>query len=581
MTHCTHLPILALCLATLMACSSKEVLPPEPISEQQAALETAEQAEIDAPTVVYKDFEPDTFYALMVAELAGNRERFDIALGNYVQQAHKTRDPGVTARAARIARFLEDRAAALEMSVLWVEVEPTSKEARVLAASELAEVGRLTEAFGHAQYLAAEGNPMLLQTVAAYANKGTDIEQEKLLAGLESLRKTYPDAVELWMALALSYQQLSQLDDAASSVKKAVKLDPEHAQAQALQARIRYQQGDQVGAIRQMAALVDTHPQDDRVRLQYARMLAGTDLEKAGEQFQLLVQDNPHDADLILSLALIHFEQKNLDASKVLFEQLVDIETRRSTAHYYLARIAQIQGDFNNAISHYLKVELGPDFMPALVQTLEILVAAGEVKPANARMVAVRKTVPQQAERLYALEAEVYGKYQYLDEAEQILSQGLVAVPDSTRLLFSRAMINERRDLLELAELDLRKVIRYEPNNAMALNALGYTLADRTDRFEEAYELIVQAHNLNPNDAAIIDSLGWVNYRLGNYAEALLRLQEAFSLYPDPEIASHLGEVLWVTGAQEEALKIWRKGIELNPAGKNIPDTMRRLGVPH
>lgn len=572
--------VLALAFTALVGCSTNGTLPEVVDQAAESSVTPADAEQIEAPTVIERPFESDTFYALLVAEMAGSRERFDIALGNYVQQAHKTRDPGVAARATRIARFLENRQAALEMSVLWVEIEPDNNEARVLAASELSEVGRLSDAFVHAEYLAAQGNPMLLQTVAAYASKGTDIEREQLITGLEGLKLQYPEAVELWMALALAYQQQGVLDSAVAAVKKAVKLDPEHFQAQALQARIRYQQGDQVGAIRQMAALVDERPNDNRIRLQYARMLAGTNMEQAADQFELLVQDNPHDADLLLSLALIRFEQQNFLLAQSLFEQLTDIETRRSTANYYLARIAQQQGDYSAALNHYLKVELGPDFMPSLVQTLEILVAAGELKPANARMQAVRKTVPEQVERLFALEAEVYGKYNHLNAAEQILSQGLVAVPDSTRLLFSRAMINERRNMLDLAELDFRKVIRYEPNNAMALNALGYTLADRTDRYDEAYDLIAQAHSLKPDDAAIIDSLGWVHYRMGNFTEALLRLREAFTLYPDAEIAAHLGEVLWVTGDQQEALKVWQKGVELSPNSDLISNVMKRLGAP-
>lgn len=571
MTFPFRFSVLALAIASIYGCSSV----PEP-----AVVDVAEAVEAPSTTVVpNRPFTADTFYSLLVAELAGSRERFDVTLGNYVQQAYQTRDVGVTARAARIARFLDMRKAALDMSLLWVELEPDNTEARVLVASELSEVGRLAEAYVHAKYLLEQGNPLLLQTVAAYSGKGTDIEREQLLLGLESLRDPYGDTLEVWMALALVYQQQAQYDKAASAVKRAVKLDGEHLQAQALQARIRYQGGDTVGGLSQMASLVDKSPEDQRIRLQYARMLTSTDLGKAADQFELLVEDHPHDADLLLSLALIRFEQKEYAAAQPLFEQLLEIETRRSSAHYYLARIAQIEGDARVSLDHYLKVELGPDFMPALVQTLEILVAAGEVESAHARMQAVRKKVPQQADRLYALEAEIYAKYQLFDAAEAALTEGLSGMPDSTRLLYARAMINERLDRLALSEADLRKVIRYEPNNATALNALGYTLADRTERYQEAYELILQAHNLKPDDPAVIDSLGWVQYRLGNYDEALLRLREAFKLYPDAEIAAHLGEVLWTVGEQAEALSIWRQGTELNPDSDIIPDLMRRLGV--
>lgn len=569
-------PLTGLSLAImLVACGTTDI---QDSPANVAVAEAEPVADLAAP-VPERAFPAETFYSLMVAELAGNRERYDIALNNYMQQALSTRDPGVVARATRIARFLELRKPSLEMALLWVDIEPDNSEARVIAASELSEVGRLSEAFEHASYLAQQGNPLLLQTVAAYAGKGTDIEREKLLEQLNTLQPSQRDAVEYWMAMALVQQQLEQLDAAAKSVAKAVALDDQHLQAQALQARVRYQQGDQVGALRQMAGLVDKAPEDQRLRLQYARLLAATDLERAAEQFEMLLDDNPGDPDLMLSLALIRFEQQQYAAAQPLLTQLMEEESRRSTAHYYMARIAQAEGDYQQALSHYLKVELGPDFMPSLVQTLEILVAARELKAANTRMNAVRAKLPQQSERLFALEAEVYAKYQHYDAAEQVLSSGLTDYPTSTRLLYSRALVNEQLNQVDLAEQDLRKVIRYEPNNATALNALGYTLADRTDRYDEAYQLISQAHSLKPGDAAIIDSLGWVHFRLGNYEEALLRLREALQLFPDPEIAAHLGEVLWVTGNQTEARAVWASGMELNPQNLVIPETLRRLGA--
>jgi len=142
-----------------------------------------------------------------------------------------------------------------------------------------------------------------------------------------------------------------------------------------------------------------------------------------------------------------------------------------------------------------------------------------------------------------------------------------------------RASINERRDLIDLAENDFRTIIRYQPNNATALNALGYTLADRTTRYDEALELIEKALQLEPNNAAIIDSMGWVQFRLGNYEEAILRLREALKALPDPEVASHLGEVLWTVGEKAEAQDVWTDGMALDPSSDLIPDTMKRLNA--
>ena len=138
-------------------------------------------------------------------------------------------------------------------------------------------------------------------------------------------------------------------------------------------------------------------------------------------------------------------------------------------------------------------------------------------------------------------------------------------------------MLNERRDLIAQTETDLRTILQHEPNNATALNALGYTLADRTDRYEEAFELISQALSLKPDDPAILDSMGWVHYRLGQIDEALLRLRQAMKMFPDHEIAAHLGEVLWVSGQQEEARSVWEEGMKLSPNSSIIPRAMERM----
>jgi tetratricopeptide (TPR) repeat protein len=556
----------------LSGCSLQPPLPPQ--METQAAIEEPDIAEPEIPS---RPFEAETLYALLVAEMAGSRERYDIALGNYMQQAHKTQDPGVTARATRIARFLNARQAALNGALLWIQLDPENNEARFTAASELAQSGRLLEATDQSEYLLTHGSTPIFQSIAAQAARSTDTQREQLVQRYQELLEQHPDNTQLLVGLGLLKQQQKDLEVALDYARKALEVDDALIPAAVLEAKLLHQLQRTDEALDRLAQLLSKHPDNKRLRLQYARVLASFDLEKAQQQFAMLVEKNPNDPELIFSLALISNERGMLDEAKQHFEKLISLDSRRSSAHYYLGRIAEKENNLNAALEHYIKVEPGPDFMPALLQTTDILISQDEISAANKRLHAARQRFPSQAERFYLLESEVLSKHRHLEEAEDVLSQGIEQFPASTQLLYGRAMINEQLDLINLTESDLRTILKYDPNNATALNALGYTLADRTDRFEEAYELISQALHIKPDDPAIIDSMGWVQYRLGRLDEAVLRLRQAMQMFPDHEIAAHLGEVLWVSGEQSEARNVWQEGLKLNPDSTIIPSVIERI----
>ncbi len=522
-------------------------------------------------------FEADTLYALLVAEFAGSRERYDIALGNYVQQAHKTRDPQIAARATRIASFLNKHAIALESALLWLELKPANNEARSIAATELASQDRLLEAFEHAKVLQDNGSRSIFQTLAARAAKSTDIERELLLEKFEQRLVEHPDNVSLLVGRGLLLQQQIRLPEALESAQAAMRSDPDNIAAAILEANLLNLLKQPDEALQRLIALVDLHPDNTRVRLQYARLLASQDLGLAHEQFRILVEKSPRDPDLRFSLALVSNERGNIDEAKEHFEALLKMGKRTSSAHYYLGRIAENEAQRDIALGHYLAVTPGTDYMSSVLRSTDLFILGAELERANLRLDTIRARYPSQAERLYLLESELLSKHNYLEQAEAILTEALAQRPSSSNLLYARAMLNERRNLLELSELDLRSIIKYDPNNATALNALGYTLADRTDRYQEAYQLISQALNLRPDDPAVIDSMGWVQYRLGNLDEALLRLRQAMKVFPDHEVAAHLGEVLWKSGMIEEARKTWAEGLKLNPGSDVIPAVIERL----
>ena len=550
---------------------------------QQPVITTS--VEIEAPLAASKTqpeanmipFETDTLYALLVAEFAGSRERYDIALGNYVQQAHLTHDIGITARATRIASFLNEHNIALETALLWLDLEPTNNEARMIAANGLSRSGRLLEAFEHSIALHDNGSKSIYQTLAARAAKSTDIERELLLEKFNERLALHPNNISLLVGKGLLLQQQGHLKPALASAKSALLIEPENIAAAILEANLLGLLKKPEEALHRLITLLDQHPDNNRVRLQYARLLASQDLSKAREQFRMLVESSPRDPDLRFSLALVSNELGDMAAAKKHFEALLDMGQRRSSAHYYLGRIAETEQQRDVALGHYLAVTPGPDYMSSVLRSTDLFIRGQEISRANQHLSNIRQRFPSQAERLYMLESELLIKHKYLDQAERVLTAALAERPSSSNLLYARAMLNERRNMLELSELDLRSIIKYDPNNATALNALGYTLADRTDRYQEAYQLISQALNLRPDDPAVIDSMGWVQYRLGNLEEAILRLRQAMKAFPDHEIAAHLGEVLWKSGNTQGARTVWAEGLSLEPNSKVIPATIKRL----
>lgn len=557
----------------LQGCSGLQSSSDSPVAVIEPSVEKA--------AIPARPFPAETLYALLVAEVAGNRDRFDIALGNYVQQAHKTRDPNVAARATYIAQYLKAHQVTLDTAQLWLELQPENNEARLIVATELSQSGRLLEAFEQSKVLLANGSTTLFQSIGARAARATDIQREQLLQAYNALLTEHPKHQQLLVGRGLLLQQQQQFEAALMDARSALKNDKDYIPAAILEASLLNELDRTDEALKFLSNTIERNPENKRLRLQYARLLSSYDLDLAYEQFTILLEQSPRDADMRLSLALICTERGNTAEAKSHFDILLRQNQRSSTANYYLGRIAETEQNEDLALQHYLAVEPGNDYLPALLQSSTIFIRRGDFKSNTAQFQQSRRLYPNQHERFFLLEAELLKQQQQFERAETVLDEGLAALPLNSKILYTRAMLLESQQELERAEQDLRTIIKYEPDNAGALNALGYTLADNTDRLEEALELIQKALNIKPDDPAIIDSMGWVQYRLGNFEEAVLRLSQAFSAFPDPEIAAHLGEALWAMGDKTQATSIWEQGMALDAENSIIPETVERLtGAP-
>ena len=526
---------------------------------------------------VYSSFTEDTVFSLLSAELAGQRNRFDIALDNYVTQAINTQDPGVSERAFHIAEYVGADQAALDTSLIWAKNDPTNLEAQRAAAIQLARAGRYDDSMAYMEKVLQGQGDTHFDFLALSAAETDADTRNGLLTSFDRLLKKYPKNGQLIFGKALLLQQNG---DAQGALKLLEDNQANDGDVTPVLLRARLLQGMDRGkeALPILEKSIRQYPDDKRLRLTYARMLVEQNrMDDAKVEFSSLVQQFPDDDELRYSLALVCLEAKAWDEAVGYLEDLIARGSHVDSAHLNLGRVYEERNDPQNALAEYAQVGPGNDYLPAQLRQSDILMSNGSVAEASKRLAAAREAQPDYAIQLYLIEAETLANNNQSDRAWQVLGQALKQYPDDLNLLYTRAMLAEKRDDLSQMEKDLRAIIKREPDNAMALNALGYTLSDRTTRYAEAKVLIERAHTLNPEDPAVLDSLGWVNYRLGNLDEAERLLRQALERFPDHEVAAHLGEVLWANGKQREARKVWSKALEQQPDSPILRSTLRRL----
>jgi tetratricopeptide (TPR) repeat protein len=579
-----HILSITLSVVLLSGCTSNQ---PQQQAQQPAAPATVETPPSDDPAASPPELEltperpfPDeSLYPLLVAEIALRRRDYDVALDTYMVQARLLRDRGVSAHTTRLAQFMHREEDATEASQLWVELDPANMEARLTLANLLARQGRAREALPHMEAILRAGGLANFTALSRGFEDLDDTSKIKLLQAIQSLLKEFPDSIQLRICQTLMLEELGQSKLALSELQPVFELDPLQLQAIVLDAKLRQDLGQTKNIYTRIENALAEQPGNTRLRMQYARLLTRTDLAEAERQFAILLEQEPEDPDLLFSLALIQRERADLDGARENLERLIELNQRTDEAQFYLGKTAEDQQRWEDAVLHYMQVKPGRDFVAATDRIARLLLAGGRSAELGTWFDHLRNRYPQLRERLFALEAEKFISGRHLTEAMSLLNRALEEFPDSVTLLYSRSMLGEQLGNLNLAEQDLRKIINLEPDNATALNALGYTLANRTDRYEEAATLISRALALDPQEPAIMDSMGWVNYRLGDYASALEYLRQAYRAFPDPEVAAHLGEVLWSSGDQEAARTLWSQALEKNPDHAVLLETMQRFGV--
>ena len=337
------------------------------------------------------------------------------------------------------------------------------------------------------------------------------------------------------------------------------------------------QRGGNGEALAFFADFLKRNPAAMDVRLNYARLLVSdTQYPQARAEFQKLRQEFPNNPDVSLAVGLLSLQLGDVDDARKLLQHALDNDYKDPDAvRFYLGQAAEEAKLFEEALKWYGEVS-GEQFVPSRARYAGVLVKQGRMTDARSYLQGAGRN-PQERMQFTLVEAQLLRDANDVRGAFDLLGRAVAANPNSPELLYDYAMLAEKLERLDILETSLRKVIQIKPDHAHAYNALGYTFADRNERLQESYTLIEQALKLAPEDPFILDSMGWVLYRMGQNDTALTFLRRAHELRADAEIAAHFGEVLWVVGRQDEARKVWSVALKQSPANELLLATVKKF----
>lgn len=560
--------------STLLACST---FSSQKLSSDTAQTDVSDSAEQSLPA---EPISKDSLFAMLSAEIAGKRGHFQYALDTYIEQAQSTQNAEVAERATRIGQFISNQPKSLQAAKIWQEIDPESIKANQALAQQAIIMQDYDLALRHLELLMHLSGDSQFDYLVVGAQGLNQQQKQDLLNQISQLTEKYPENAQLWLVKASLEQDLHDYDNALASVEQAIEYQDDYLPAELSKARLLQQNKQLAAGERWLAKLHDKYPKNKTVAVSHARLLIELQQYDDAEQAFINLQNNyPEDHAITLSLGLLLLENEKFSSADKYFSLLLDNPRSQNEANYYLARSAEHQGDKTRAIKHYKKVLLSREAIPAQHNATRLINETKGLVAAREYLAELRLRLPEHKTALLQIEIELLDQAKSFQQAYQLISESLLADPNNTSLRYSRALISEKLDNLSQLEADLRHVIALHPNNAEAINALGYTLVNKTDRVAEAMELIQLAHRLSPENPAILDSLGWGYFRQGDMHKALFYLQSAYKEFPDHEVAAHLGEVLFQMNRQKEAKHIWQKGLQQRPDSDIITTTLQRLNV--
>lgn len=562
-------------LALLAGCATPAKK--EPV--KSASAETEASAPAKTPEYPKQALSQAILYHTLISEIALQRGEFNFAVATLLELANNTRDPRYAQRATEAALFARNEAQALEAARLWLALEPDAVAARQSLAALLVSQRKLSEAKAHLQFLLAadSANPGrgFLQLNALLSKQ---VDKQAVLALVKELAEPYPTLPEAHIAIAQAAWNAGDTELGLAAARQALALRPDWEagvlfQGQMLQSRSASE------AAEFYRAFLKKNPKAREVRMAYARaLIANKEYTAARAEFETLTKEFPGNPEISFAVGLLALQVGDHAAADTYLKQAIEYKHRDPEAIYlYLGQANEDRKQYAQAADWYKKVSGGESYLPAQLKYAGVLAKQGQIDEARKQLQSITPQSNQQRVQITLAEVQLLRDAKRFDEAYKLLDKALEKLPNYPDLLYERAMTAEKLNRFADMEKDLRKLIQVKPDFAHAYNALGYSLADRNERLDEAQQLLEKALALAPDDAFILDSVGWLQYRRGELDKAAATLRRAFVLRPDPEIAAHLGEVLWAQGQKAQADQIWRNALQQHPSNETLLGIMQKF----
>lgn len=535
----------------------------------------AEQEQLQAGNAVLNS--PELMSHYLAAEIAAHDGDLKTAFEQYMQIMTPANEVSIARRATHIGLHLKSEAV-IVAAKLWTQLAPGDLEAwkallelRVNSGDRDGAVQAIDSLMKAAETEQSDGFIQVAAVVAEGDNKELGLELVKRLA------ERHDRDPRAHYALSIAY--FAQKDQAAAedSLREALSLKKDDPKIWILLARILDVQKRTDESEKLLQQGVEQLPDNDLLRLSYAEHLVIHEkYEQAYKEFKLLHKALPENDEITQALGSLAIELHHWVDAREIWSEMMSGHGKKNRALYFLGQIEEGSGNPEKAFEYYDKVG-GVLRTDAKIRSAQLLAKRGDLPKALKMITKARLSAMEDAVRLYLVESDLLSDANKGMQAMGLLDKALAEHPQQADLLYARGMLGDEMGSLEILERDMRTIIKIDPENAQALNALGYTLTVYADRLQEAQELIKKAYALMPESAAILDSMGWVEFRLGNLEEAEKYLRMAAERDKDSEIMAHLGEVLWVKGDREEASQIWQDALLLEPESEHLLDVINRL----
>ena len=520
-----------------------------------------------------------TVFQALLGEFALRRGDAKLSSDAWADLAQRTRDPKVLARATEVASLARQYDRALELTKLWLEAEPDSVKAKQAQSSLLIQNNRIDD-------LAPQMSALLAQDKSNVGNNllhlnrilGKISDKKAVQSLVDRVATPYDNLPEAHFAMAQAAANTGDNLRALNEAEKALQLRPDWEIAAIARAQLQARQSAQT-AIDSLTNFVDSNPAARDARLALARLLISEKrYDDARGHFDRLLKENPDNPDVIYPVAMLALQHGDTTTGRTQLEHLLETDfPDKSTIHFFLGQLDQEQKKPQDALEHYRQVTTGEQYIPARSRTAQILIQQGKIDDAREVLHDTHSNSNADRTQLILTESQLLREANRQNDAYIVLETALSAHPDNPELLYETALTAERIGKPERLDKHLKHLLELKPEHAHALNALGYSWAERNTRLPEAHDLIAKALKLSPEDPFIMDSMGWVLFRQGKLPEALQTLEKAYKLRADPEIAAHLGEVLWTANRKDEARSLLNDAAKANPDNEVLNLVIKKL----